>query len=229
MFRQPNLQQGVERSTLTSIVATNRVLRNTYLLLALTLVFSAVTAGLAMASNAAPIGLLPLLIGFLGLPFLIQWLRNSAFALPLTFVFTGFVGWTLGPILNLYIAEFTNGSQLIMMALGGTGLIFVGLTAISLNPSRNFSHLGKFVAVGAVVAILGMLINVFFLHLPALQLMISVAFSLISGAVIMMQTNAIVNGGETNYVSATIMIYISLLNIFMMLLQVLGMFGGNRR
>ena len=211
-----------------SMIAANAVLRNTYLLLSLTLLFSALTAGMAMMTNAAPLGIIPVLIGYLGLPFLIQMTRNSYWGLVLTFVFTGFVGWTLGPILNFYIHAFSNGADLIMMALGATGLIFLGLSAIALNPQRDFSPWSRFIGIGAIVAIIAMLVNIFFLKLPAFQLAISVLFSLISGGFILLQTNMIVRGGERNYISATVTLYISILNIFLTLLQILSLFGGNR-
>lgn len=226
MFQKPSMQSATH--SMSGLIATNRVLRNTYLLLALTLLCSGLTAGIAMVSNAMPLNLFLVLIGYIGLPMLIQWKRNSPMALVFTFAFTAFVGWTLGPILNFYISAFSNGSELIMMALGGTGLIFLGLTALSINPSRDYSNLGKFITIGAIVAIVAMLINIFFIHLPAFQLAISVIFSLVAGAMIMFQTNMIVRGGETNYVLAAVNIYVSLINIFLTLLQLLGAFGGNR-
>lgn len=229
MDRQPTIMRSsTTHNAHSSVIMMNKVLRNTYLLLALTLLFSAFTAGLAMASNAAPMPTLLVLAGFLGLPFLISWQRRSPVGLVLTFVFTGFVGWTIGPLLNFYIATFSNGSELIMMALGSTGLIFIGLTAVSINPARNFSGLAPFIGVGFIVAIIAMLVNIFFLHLPAFQMAISVIFALLSGAVIMFQTNQIVRGGETNYVIAAVNIYVSLINIFLTLLQLLGAFSGNR-
>lgn len=211
-----------------SMIAANAVLRNTYLLLSLTLLFSAATAAYAMMSQAAPMNIILLLVGYLGLPFLIQMFRNSAVGLVLTFVFTGFVGWSLGPILNHYITAFSNGADLIMMALGSTGLIFLGLSAIALNPQKDFSPWSRFIGIGAIVAVIAMLVNIFFLKLPAFQLAIGVVFALISGGLILLQTNMIVRGGERNYISATVTLYISILNIFLVLLQLLGMFGGNR-
>ena len=145
----------------------------------------------------------------------------------LTFALTGFLGFTIGPILNFYMTTFSNGSELIMMALGSTALIFFGLSAIALNPNRNFSKMGTFLGIGAIVALVAIVANLF-LQIPALALAISVIVALISGALIMYQTNAIVRGGETNYIMATVTIYISILNIFLTILQFLGMFAGNR-
>ena len=146
----------------------------------------------------------------------------------MTFIFTGFVGWTLGPILNMYIHNFSNGADLIMMALGGTGLIFLGLSAFAMNPARDFSHWGRFLLIGIVFAVIASLVNIFLLHLPAFQIALSVIFALISGGLILFQTNMIIRGGERNYISATVTLYISILNIFLTLLQLLGMFGGDR-
>ncbi len=212
----------------TSVIAANRVLRNTYILLSLTLLFSAFTSGLAIMSNAGFTNIWIALIVIIGFPFLLQMTRNSVWSIVLTFGYTGFIGWYIGPLLNFYIKNFSNGSELIMMALGSTGLIFLILSAISLNPNRNFSHWGRFLFVGILVAFIASLVNIFFIKMPALYMAISVIFALISGGLIMYQTNAIVQGGERNYVMATVTLYISLVNIFLTILQLLGMFAGNR-
>jgi modulator of FtsH protease len=145
----------------------------------------------------------------------------------LAFALTGVMGWTIGPILNFYIHAFSNGSELIMMSLGGTGLIFLGLSALALNPNRNFSGIGPFIAIGSIVALVGIVVNLF-LQMPALYMALSVVIAFISGGYILWQTNMIVRGGETNYIMATVTLYISILNIFLTLLQFLGMFMGNR-
>ncbi|PCH57733.1 MAG: BAX inhibitor protein [Legionellales bacterium] len=220
-----NLKSAVVRDS--SSVVVNSVLRNTYILLSVTLLFSALSAAFSMTSNAAPLPFLLILLGYIGLPMIINMFRNSYWGLVLTFVFTGFVGWTLGPILNSYIHNFTNGGELILMALGSTGLIFLGLSAIAMNPKRDFSQIGGFLAVGACVALIAMIANIF-LRLPALQLTLSVVFALVSGGMILFQTNMIVRGGERNYITATITLYISILNIFLTLLQLLGLFAGSR-
>lgn len=223
------MNQVYTRDVTGSTLATNKVLRNTYLLLSLTLLFSALTAWISIVQNAGFVNIWVMLIVMIGFPFLLQATRNSPIALPLTFAYTGFIGWYLGPILNLYIQNFSNGSELIMMALGATGGIFLVLSALSLNVSKDFSHWGRFLTVGIIIAFVASLINIFFLKLPMMQLAVSVVFAFISGGFIMWQTNAIVRGGETNYVTATVMLYVSLINIFLTLLQILGMFGGDRR
>jgi modulator of FtsH protease len=211
-----------------SVLATNKVLRNTYLLLSLTLLFSALTAWVSVIENAGFVNIWLMLIVMIGFPFLLQAMRNSPFALVITFMYTGFIGWYLGPILNMYINDFSNGSELIMLALGSTGLIFLALSALSLNVTKDFSHWGRFLTVGIIIAFVAGLANVFFFKLPMLQLAISVVFAFISGGFIMYQTNLIVRGGESNYITATVLLYVSLVNIFLTLLQILGMFGGNR-
>ena len=205
----------------------NRVLRNTYFMLSLTLICSAIFAGLAMAMNARffnPIFFIVVVIGF---PFALQALRNSVWGILLTFIYTAFMGWAIGPILNMYIHGFSNGPQLIMMALGGTGLIFLGLSAIALNPNRNFFRLAPFIFMGFIVAVILMVVGIF-VHAPALHITLSIIFALISGAVILFETNSIIHGGERNYLIATVNLYVSIINIFLTLLQLLSMFGGNR-
>jgi len=182
-----------------------------------------------LVTNAPPMNILFFLIVMLGLPFLMSAMRNSPWALVLAFVYTGFVGWTLGPILNFYIKEFANGPQMIMTALGSTGVIFLVLSAIALKPSRDFSHWGHFLFIGVIVVMVAFVLNYFFLKLPALQLAISAVIAFISGGYIMYQTNMIVKGGETNYVMATVVIFVSLVNIFLFILQMLSLFGGGGR
>ncbi len=161
-----------------SALAVNRVLRNTYFLLSLTLLFSAGTAAYATLSNAPPIGILGLIVGMFGLYFLTVWLRNSAWGILAIFAYTGFLGYTLGPILNFYIHHFSNGAQIIGTSLGATGLIFLGLSAYVLTTRKDFSYLGGFITAAVIVAFLaglgGMLFNI-----PALQLVISGAFAII--------------------------------------------------
>jgi modulator of FtsH protease len=193
----------------------------------MTLIFSSLTAIWSLSINVPFINPIVTIIVYFGLLFAINITKNSFIGLSLTFVLTGFLGWTLGPILNFYLTTFSNGSELIMMSLSATGLIFVALSAISLHPSRDFSSLGSFLAVGSLVALVAIVVNCF-LQMPALHLALSVMIALISGGSIMWQTNQIVRGGETNCILATIAIYISLLNIFLTILQFSGMFGGTR-
>ncbi|MFT6834813.1 MAG: modulator of FtsH protease [Francisellaceae bacterium] len=209
------------------VLKSNTVLRNTYLLLSLTLIFSAITAGLSMVYSVGQLNPILFLVVYFGLFFAIAKTKNSPMGLVFTFALTGFLGWTIGPILNMYIATFQNGSQLIMMALGGTGSIFLILSALALNPKRNLANWGSFLMVGVVIAIIAVVLNLF-LQLTALQLAISVVFFFLSAGIIMWQTNMIVHGGETNYIMATVTLYVSIFNIFLILLQFLGMSSGNR-
>ena len=225
MFNTP---QATERNVTPQSLAMNKVLRNTYIMLSLTLLFSALMSTVAVIENAGFVNIWVALIVMIGFPFLLSAVRESPLALVLTFAYTGFIGWYIGPILNFYIENFSNGPQLIAMALGGTGLIFLVLSALSMNPAKDYSGWGRFLMVGVIVAFIASLLNVFLFKLPILQLGVSVIFSFISGGYIMYQTNAIVRGGEKNYVVATVVLYVSLVNIFLTLLQILGMFGGNR-
>ncbi len=204
---------------------TNKVLRNTYLLLSLTLLFSGVTAGIAMATNAAPLHWLVTLGGYFGLLFLVTRLRNSAWGLAAVFALTGFLGYTLGPILNFYLA-LPNGSQLVLTALGGTGAIFMALSAYALVSRKDFSFMGAFLMVGMLVAFLASIGAVLF-SLPMLSLAVSAMVILLMSGMILWQTSEIIHGGETNYIMATVNLYITLFNLFINLLQILGVFSGD--
>lgn len=208
-----------------SILATNRVLRNTYLLLGLTFLFSATTAYFSWKANVSPINPLFLIIGMYGLMFLTQSLRNSVWGLVSIFAFTGFLGYTLGPILSFYTHAFSNGHQLIMMALGATGIIFFGLSGYTLVTRKDFSYLAGFLFVVTMAAVLAMIAGVFF-QVPMLFIAISALFVLISSGMILFQTSQIINGGETNYIMATITLYVSLYNLFLSLLQIFGAFNN---
>ena len=210
-----------------SALSTNKVLRNTYLLLGMTFLFSAFTAYMSFASNSRPLHPLMFIVGIYGLMFLTNALKNSVWGLVSVFAFTGFMGYSLGPILNSYIHSFANGPQLIATALGGTGLIFFGLSGYVLTTRKDFSYLGGFLFVGVMLAFLAMIANIF-LHIPALSLGISAAFVLISSGLILFQTSEIINGGETNYISATVSLFVSIYNLFLSLLNLLGAFSGNR-
>ncbi len=209
-----------------SVFATNKVIRNTYILLAMTLLFSALTAGLSMAFNLPHPGLLVTLIGYFGLLFLTTKLRNSVWGLVSIFALTGFMGLTLGPIINLYLTKFTNGAELVMMAMGGTGLIFLGLSGYALSTRKDFSFLGGFLMVGILVGFLAGLGAIFF-QLPGLALAVSSIFVLLMAGLILYQTSEIIHGGETNYIMATITLYVSIYNLFTSLLHLLGVFGGD--
>lgn len=226
---QPN-QYSITRSQ-ESILATNKVLRNTYLLLGATFIFSALCAGIAMLTNAAlPAGfsgLLFMVVGMYGLLFLTMRLRNSPWGLVSTFAFTGFMGYTLGPLLNLYLHTFSNGTELIMTALGGTGLIFFGLSAYTLSTRKDFSYMGGFLFIAILVAVVASFAALIF-GMPLLHLVVSAAFVLICSGLILFHTSQIIHGGERNYIMATISLYIALYNLFISLLQILSAFAGNR-
>ena len=207
-------------------VEINRVLKNTYMLLAMTLLFSALMAGVAMAMNVPPLGLIITLVGWFGLLFLTTKFRNSPLGLVLVFAFTGFMGFTLGPIVNLFMTAYGNGGQLVMTALGGTGIIFVGLSSYVLTTKKDFTFIGGMLMVGILVAFVAGLAAVLF-SMPALSLAVSAMFVLLMSGLILFQTSQIVNGGETNYIMATITLYITIYNLFLSLLHIFGLFGGD--
>ena len=201
-------------------VTTNRVLRNTYALLALTLLFSALTAGISMALKLPHPGLLLTLAGYFGLLFLTTRYRNSAIGLAMVFALTGFMGYTLGPLLNAYLS-LSNGPQLVMTALGGTGLIFLGLSGYVLVSRKDFSFMGGFLMVGILVGFLAGL-GAVFLEIPGLALAVSAMFVLLMAGLILYETSNIIHGGETNYIMATVTLYVAIYNLFTSLLHLLG-------
>ncbi|MEZ5542426.1 MAG: Bax inhibitor-1/YccA family protein [Pseudomonadota bacterium] len=211
-------------STRTSAISTIRVLRNTYALLALTLLFSAVTAGITMALNLPHPGLLLTLAGYFGLLFLATRFRNSGTGLVMVFALTGFMGYTLGPLLNAYLGT-AAGPQLVMTALGGTGVTFLGLSGYALASRRDFSFMGGFLMAGMLVAFLAGLGALFF-ELPGLALAVSAMFVLLMSGLILFETGNIIRGGETNYVMATVTLYVSIYNLFTSLLHLIGAAGG---
>lgn len=207
-------------------VSSNKVLRNTYMLLAMTLLFSAITAGTAMAMGVGQMNILVFFIGAYGLMFLVHKTANSAAGLLATFAFTGFMGFTLGPILSLYLS-IPNGAQLIMTALAMTGATFLGLSAVALVSRKDFSFLGNFLMAGAIVLILAMVVAMLF-DIAALALAVSAGFVLFSSAVILYQTSEIVHrAGETNYILATVTLYVSIYNLFLSLLTLLGVMNDD--
>ena len=219
------LQEYVVARPAESLLATNKLLRNTYLLLAMTLLFSAATAGIAIATNMPYMGPLLTLGGYFGLLFLTAHLRNSAWGLLSIFALTGFMGLTLGPMINAYLKFYSNGGQLVMLAMGGTGAIFLGLSGYALSTRKDFSFLGGYVFVGVLVAFLAG-IGALIFNLPALSLAVSAVFIMLMSAFILYQTSAMIHGGETNYIMATIALYVSIYNLFTSLLHLLGAFAG---
>lgn len=208
------------------VLATNTVLKNTYLLLAATLLFSAATAGVAMFSGMPPLSPFIVLAGYFALLFATVKTRNSALGLVFVFILTGFMGFTLGPILSLYLTMLPNGNQVVMTALGTTGAVFVGLSAYAVKSRRDFSFLGGFLFVGILGAfLLGIFAYVF--SLPTLALAVSGMFVLAMSGLILWQTSEIVRGGETNYIMATVTLYVSIYNLFTSLLHLLGVLGDD--
>lgn len=203
----------------------NKVLRNTYALLAMTLLFSAFTAGISMVFNLPHPGILITLVGYFGLLFLTQYLRNSAWGILSIFALTGFMGLTLGPIINAYLS-LANGSQIVMNALGGTAITFLGLSGYALTTKKNFSFLSNFLFIGILVAFLAGLGAIFF-EMPALSLAVSAMFVLLMSGLILYQTSEIIHGGETNYIMATVTLYVTIYNLFTSLLHLFGAFGGD--
>ncbi|GHB08975.1 Bax inhibitor-1/YccA family protein [Salinicola rhizosphaerae] len=210
----------------SSAVSTNKVLRNTYMLLAMTLLFSAVTAGAAMAMGITQINIFIFFIGAYGLMFLVHKTANSAAGLGAIFAFTGFMGFTLGPIIDLYLS-IPNGAQLVMTALGMTAATFLGLSAVALITRKDFSFLGNFMVAGAIVLVLAMVAAMLF-NIPGLALAVSAGFVLFSSAAILFQTSEIVHrAGETNYILATVTLYVSIYNLFLSLLSILGVMSDD--
>ena len=208
----------------TAVLATNKVIRNTYTLLSMTLLFSALTAALSMALNLPHPGLLLTLGGYFGLLFATARFRNSSLGLAFVFALTGFMGYTLGPILNACLA-LPNGGQIVMTAMGGTGVIFLGLSGYALTSRKDFSFMGGFLMVGILVAFLAGLGSVFF-EMPGLSLAVSSMFVLLMAGLILYETSNIIHGGETNYIMATVTLYVSIFNLFTSLLHLLGFMNG---
>jgi modulator of FtsH protease len=210
----------------TTGLATNKLIRNTYTLLSMTLLFSALTATLSVFMQVGSgVSLGCSLVGLGLLWFVLPRTANSAAGIGVVFLFTGLMGFGLGPTIGHYLA-FPGGTQLVMTALGGTGVIFLGLSGYALTTRRDFSFMGGFLFVGLLVILGASLGNLFF-AIPALSLAISAVVIMLFSGFILYDTGRMVNGGETNYIHATVGLYISILNIFTSLLHLLGAFGGD--
>lgn len=206
-----------------SVVAVNKVLKNTYLLLGMTLGFSALMA--AVSTNAAPMNMWMYIIGLYGLLFATHALARSAWGLVTIFAFAGFIGYGTGPLIGALMAT-SGGSEIVTTALGGTAFIFFGLSGYALVSKKDFSFLSGFITAGVFVLLAAMILGIFF-QIPALQLAISVGFMLFASAIILYQTGEIVNGGEQNYILATITLFVSIYNLFMSLIHLLTAFSGD--
>ena len=216
---------NLNTATLDSALSTNKVLKNTYMLLGMTLLFSAVTAGISMAIGL-PQGaaLILALVGF-GLLFVVNRTADSSKGLIAIFAFTGVMGASIGPMLNYYLAM-PGGPALVMQALGGTALVFFGVSAYALTTRKDFSYMGGFLMIGLLVAVVAMIANIF-LAIPALSLTISAAVVMIMSGLILFDTSRIINGGETNYIRATVSLYLNIYNLFIHLLHLLTAFSGD--
>ncbi|GHF92158.1 Bax inhibitor-1/YccA family protein [Thalassotalea marina] len=215
---QPNT--SFQTASHSSAIEINKVLKNTYMLLSMTLAFSAVTAGVAMAMNLSHMaGLVMTLIAF-GLLFVVNKQADKASGIFWIFAFTGLMGASLGPILNHYLAM-ANGGSLIMQALGGTALIFFALSGYALTTKKDFSFMGGFLMVGLIVVLVAGIANIFF-QVPALSLALSAAIIMIMSGLILFDTSRIIHGGERNYIRATVGLYLNIYNIFTSLLHLLG-------
>jgi modulator of FtsH protease len=211
---------ALPRGSMESALATNRVIRNTYLLLSMTLLFAAATAATSVVLKLPHPGLIITLVGYFGLLFATTRLRNSGWGLVSAFALTGFMGYTLGPIVSHYLG-LPNGGQTVTMAMVGTAAIFLGLSGYALSTKRDFSFMGGFLMVGILLAFLAGLAAIFF-EIPALSLTVSAAFVLLMSGLILYETSNIIHGGETNYVMATVTLFVSIFNLFTSLLHLLG-------
>ena len=208
-----------------SLVSTHKVLRNTYLLLAITLLVSAMSAGVSMAVGLSQgAALVMMLVGF-GLLFVVHKTADSSKGLVAIFAFTAVMGASIGPMLSAYLAM-PNGPAVVMQALGGTALVFFGLSAYALTTRKDFSFMGGFLMVGLLVAVVAMIANIF-LAIPALSLTVSAAVVMIMSGLILFDTSRIINGGETNYIRATVSLYLNIYNLFIHLLHLITAFSGD--
>lgn len=221
---QPNFQTLPQTGDLSQV--RNKVLKNTYALLSMTLLFSALAAGVSMAVNPPYFtSLVTTIAALLMMWFVLPRTANSGAGVVVVFAVTGLLGFGLGPLLNAYLNT-ANGSHIVMTALGGTGIIFLALSAYALMTKRDFSFMGGMLMVGMIVVVIAALANIF-LQMPALSLTISAVVILLMSGFILYDTSRIVNGGETNYILATVGLYLSIYNIFVSLLQLLGVMGGD--
>ena len=209
----------------STTLATNKVIRNTYLLLSMTLLFSALVAGASVALKLPHPGLVITLVGYFGLLFLTTKFRDSALGLAFVFALTGFMGYTLGPIVSHYLG-LPNGGQIVMTAMGATAAVFLGLSGYALSSRKDFSFMGGFLMVGIVVAFLAGLGAIFF-EMPALSLAVSAMFVLLMAGLILYETSNIIHGGETNYIMATVTLFVAIFNLFTSLLHLLGFANSN--
>jgi modulator of FtsH protease len=214
-----------QAATRSSAIEINKVLKNTYMLLSMTLAFSALTAGISMTMNLSHGAALIMTLVSFGLLFVVNKQADKANGIFWIFAFTGLLGASLGPMLNVY-AAMPNGASIIMQALGGTALIFFALSGYALTSKKDFSFMGGFLMVGLIVVLIAGIANIFF-AIPALQLAISSAVIMIMSGLILFDTSRIIHGGERNYIRATVALYLDVFNIFIHLLSILGVFNSD--
>ncbi len=212
-------------AAIESVLDSNKVIRNTYMLLSMTLLFAAVTAGASVALQLPHPGMILTLVGYFGLLFATTKLRNSGWGLVSVFALTGFMGYTLGPIVSHYL-NLPNGGETVMMAMGGTAAIFLGLSGYALTTRKDFSFMGGFLMVGILLAFLASL-AAFFFEIPALSLTVAAVFVLLMSGLILYETSNIIHGGETNYIMATVSLFVAIFNLFVSLLQLLGFMNSS--
>jgi modulator of FtsH protease len=211
--------------TQAAVTSTNKVIRNTYSLLSMTLLFSALTAGISMTFNLPHPGLLITMVGYFGLLFATAKFRDSGLGLVFVFALTGFMGFTLGPIINSYLSM-ANGGQIVTTAMAGTATIFFALSGYALTSRKDFSFMGGFLMTGILVAFLAGLGAMFF-EMPVMSLAVSAMFVLLMSGLILYETSNIIHGGETNYIMATVTLFVSIFNLFTSLLHLLGFMSGD--
>ncbi len=222
---EPKSLYSAQTGGVESILETNRVLKNTYILLSMTLLFSAATAGIAMAlALSYGVGMIMTLAAVGLIWFVLPRVANSASGIYTVFAVTGLLGAGLGPILNHYLAM-SNGPSIVMQAMGGTAIVFFGLSGYALTTRKDFSYMGGFLVVGLLLAIVAGIVNIF-LGIPAVSLAISAAVVLIMSGFILFHTSAIINGGERNYIMATVSLYLAIYNLFTSMLHLLAAFSG---
>ena len=224
MNDKPVFSAAATMDPAASIAKSNKVLSYTYWLLGLTLAFSALTATFSVAIGISPsVSLLLMITGFV-LLFVVHKMADSAKGLPAIFAFTGVWGASIGPMLSFYLAM-DNGPTMVLQALAGTALVFFSLSIYALNSKKDFSYLGGFLMTGLIIAVVAMIANIF-LAIPVLSLTLSAVVVMIMAGLILFDTSRIINGGETNYIRATVGLYLNIFNLFIHLLHLIAVFTG---
>lgn len=219
--------QNVEVEIKKFLIETNKILKNTYLLLSLTLIFSSITLSASILMKSQMGNSIFTLIIYMTLIISIHSKRDSYAALFLIFILTGFMGFSMGEIINYYFFRFSNGIEMIMTSIGMTGLILMIVSILSIKHQKNCSKLNQALGIGSIICLIAIILNLF-LEINIINIGVSILISFLSCGIILWQTNQIVHGGERNYIIATISLYISMVNIFITVLQFLSIFIGRR-